>query len=489
MNSNPSRYVLGLRIFANGGYLIAHGLVCMTCAWYLVNFFGFSHNWSRAMVICFAFPEIFLVIIPVVVPALREYVFTFIDGLEYTPQMPGMFFVSLSGYIYLGIILYMMIICHKQLSREQNDALVMLVILATICAIAENLIIPTQRISPFFETVAIYLFLISVDNQNWVYNNMTNTYNRLTFQRYVENWFRNGTSFDIVIISMDRKTYFHSLSMETEYFQRLMVSLGNFFKGLKGNPDVYYCERGIFLIPVFRDSGINVSKMVDEIEARFSKPWSMGDPQNLEYKKLPIRLICAEVPDSVDSIDKLFKLIDVPYDADSDEPLLVNTAAQVGLFLNQVEAMEGKNGADDDVKTTTELPRELAVMLDGFSSHISELMPAERRIVLYYLDGYEIADIPDAAGITINTVRKHNKNIYRKLQIGSKEELMMYLDVMDRCGRLDPIEHVLRESADHGRTESEPEGTNGGGTERQKVIITEDSEVVREDISTVKQRA
>lgn len=200
MNSNPSRYALGLRVFANGGYLIAHGLVCMTCAWYLVNFFGFSHNWNRAMVICFAFPEIFLVIIPVVVPALREYVFTFIDGLEYTTQMPGIFFVSLSGYIYLGIIVYMMIICHKQLSREQNDALVLLVILATLCAIAENVIIPTQRISPFFETVAIFLFLISVDNQNWVYNNMTNTYNRLTFQRYVENWFRNGTSFDIVII-------------------------------------------------------------------------------------------------------------------------------------------------------------------------------------------------------------------------------------------------------------------------------------------------
>jgi Na+/H+ antiporter NhaB len=72
-----------------------------------VNFFGFSHNWSRAMVICFAFPEIFLVIIPVVVPALREYVFTFIDGLEYTPQMPGMFFrESFRIYLFRHYLVY-----------------------------------------------------------------------------------------------------------------------------------------------------------------------------------------------------------------------------------------------------------------------------------------------------------------------------------------------------------------------------------------------
>lgn len=64
----------------------------------------------------------------------------------------------------------------------------------------------------------------------------------------------------------------------------------------------------------------------------------------------------------------------------------------------------------------------------------------------YYLDGYDISDLPDLINIFINTVRKHNRNIYQKLHIASREELMVYLDILDRCGRMDPIEKMLKEN-------------------------------------------
>jgi hypothetical protein len=60
------------------------------------------------------------------------------------------------------------------------------------------------------------------------------------------------------------------------------------------------------------------------------------------------------------------------------------------------------------------------------------------------MDGYDIADIPELASVTINTVRKHNRNIYSKLAIKSKEELMLYLDILQRCDMCDPIEEQLK---------------------------------------------
>ena len=39
----------------------------------------------------------------------------------------------------------------------------------------------------------------------------------------------------------------------------------------------------------------------------------------------------------------------------------------------------------------------------------------------------------------MNTVKKHNKNIYRKLGISSRDELMLYVDLFERCGKLDDL--------------------------------------------------
>ena len=55
------------------------------------------------------------------------------------------------------------------------------------------------------------------------------------------------------------------------------------------------------------------------------------------------------------------------------------------------------------------------------------------------MDGYEISEIPELACVSMNTVRKHNRNIYEKLGIKSKDELNLYLDLLKRCGRIDEL--------------------------------------------------
>nr|WP_283244136.1 helix-turn-helix transcriptional regulator [Luoshenia tenuis] len=80
--------------------------------------------------------------------------------------------------------------------------------------------------------------------------------------------------------------------------------------------------------------------------------------------------------------------------------------------------------------------------MDQFVAGTTTLTPAERHIMRFYIDGHEIAEIPELAFISINTVRKHNKNIYRKLGVGTKEELMLYIDLLRRSNRLDELNTI-----------------------------------------------
>lgn len=86
-----------------------------------------------------------------------------------------------------------------------------------------------------------------------------------------------------------------------------------------------------------------------------------------------------------------------------------------------------------------EIPYELQEALDTFLHGFATLTPAERSITDLYIHGHEIREIPDIACISVNTVKKHNKNIYHKLGIKSKEELLIYVDLFQRCGRIQDL--------------------------------------------------
>ena len=85
------------------------------------------------------------------------------------------------------------------------------------------------------------------------------------------------------------------------------------------------------------------------------------------------------------------------------------------------------------------LPDGIEEMFRAFSEKSKTLSSAERRILGYYIDGHEIAEIPELAFISIHTVKKHNRSIYQKLGIASRDELMLYIELFRCCGRLDEL--------------------------------------------------
>ncbi|MBE7018166.1 MAG: hypothetical protein E7420_08505 [Ruminococcaceae bacterium] len=86
-----------------------------------------------------------------------------------------------------------------------------------------------------------------------------------------------------------------------------------------------------------------------------------------------------------------------------------------------------------------ELPPAMEELFKAFSEKAKTLSSAEHRILKYYIDGYDTADIPELAFVSIHTVKKHNHSIYQKLNVSSRDELMLYIELFRCCGWLDKL--------------------------------------------------
>ena len=89
--------------------------------------------------------------------------------------------------------------------------------------------------------------------------------------------------------------------------------------------------------------------------------------------------------------------------------------------------------------TAGSLPPNIEDLLAGFRSRVQTLTPMERTVLQYYIDGCSLEEVAARAYISVATAKKHNTNINRKLGVTSREELMLYIDLFRRCGRLDEI--------------------------------------------------
>ena len=81
------------------------------------------------------------------------------------------------------------------------------------------------------------------------------------------------------------------------------------------------------------------------------------------------------------------------------------------------------------------LPPDVEARLCGFAERAGTLTGMERTILQYYMDGYTVKDIPELARISANTVKTHNRNLYRKLGVDSFDELKVYIELFAACGR------------------------------------------------------
>ena len=115
-------------------------------------------------------------------------------------------------------------------------------------------------------------------------------------------------------------------------------------------------------------------------------------------------------------------------------------------LINEISAKEAISALvrDTHFMSVNEIPKNLREALDDFLKSVSSLTPQEKKIFTDYANEYNATEIAELEFISINTVKKHTKNIYSKLGIKSKEEISMYIDLFERCDMSEDLSELLQ---------------------------------------------
>lgn len=71
---------------------------------------------------------------------------------------------------------------------------------------------------------------------------------------------------------------------------------------------------------------------------------------------------------------------------------------------------------------------------DVFLDNIKTLSAAERAVFELYIKGYSAKEATQILCVSINTIKTHNKRIYAKLNVSSRDELMAYIGLLQEQG-------------------------------------------------------
>ncbi len=69
-------------------------------------------------------------------------------------------------------------------------------------------------------------------------------------------------------------------------------------------------------------------------------------------------------------------------------------------------------------------------MFEQFLENVKTLSPAERNVFNLYIRGYKAQEIADSLHLSINTIKTHNRRIFAKLNVSTRKELLVYINMM-----------------------------------------------------------
>ena len=114
------------------------------------------------------------------------------------------------------------------------------------------------------------------------------------------------------------------------------------------------------------------------------------------------------------------------YTANAESEASVTTEQiSVPQDVEEAKAAETATVNSEAEETTEEPIDEYKRFCDG----ISLLTITERKIFDLYVSGKSTAETAEAVGIKENTLKFHNKNIYQKLGVSSRKQLLYYANL------------------------------------------------------------
>lgn len=383
-------------------------------------------KWQHALV---WMPEILMILLPLALNPAFRCVFGYDEAGLYV-HGPLMILLYVSADLYMILCISFVVWKRDRMTKQQRKASLWLLLLSLIPMLVQSILIPHQLIEMFFQALGLCGYMLAVENVDESRNPVTKAWNRHALIRDFTYCLVNRTEIAAIIVKISQIDALRIASESSSIFHGLRLQLAEWFEQAARPKSMkfYDCERGAYVILI---SGKNAADACGElcrsIEKRFEAPW------HCEGRKFHLSVQISEIrfAENPASVQDLLYMIAQPFVHQTEGISHANRRELLSSF---------RPGSAESGR----LPHELQESLDRFLTGISDLTPAERNICDLYISGYGISEIPGKAFISMNTVKKHNKNIYRKLGVNSREELMLYVDLFFRCGREDELAHQSR---------------------------------------------
>lgn len=100
-------------------------------------------------------------------------------------------------------------------------------------------------------------------------------------------------------------------------------------------------------------------------------------------------------------------------------------------FLSEYDSKDSNIESKDDNSVSEYQNTD---MFKRFLRNIETLSPAEKAVFDLYMQGLTGKEIAEKLYLSINTIKTHNRRIYEKLEVSSRNELMVYIRMMKEMG-------------------------------------------------------
>lgn len=117
-------------------------------------------------------------------------------------------------------------------------------------------------------------------------------------------------------------------------------------------------------------------------------------------------------------VDIGFEFLSVSY--------IISELFLLGLYLAIESDISEKETTSTPVKEDTDTSDADSAQFEFFRANLSRLTPTEIKVYTYYVEGKTTKEIMELLNIKENTLKYHNKNIYSKLGVSSRKELLKF---------------------------------------------------------------
>ncbi|MBQ2982322.1 MAG: EAL domain-containing protein [Lachnospiraceae bacterium] len=324
-----SKVILGMLF--NYGYLLLHNIMPILFCIYIVVVSGSYMNKTKVFYIQLFMPTVITIILFILNP-FNNGIFYYNDKLEYCHGTLMIWLYVIAAF-YMALCVFLIIRNSSLLSKGKKRAMIIL-LAGTVISIGIQSVYGSLLIEMFIQGLAYLGILFTIENEDELRNGITGIYNRKGF--ISENIIRikNNIKYTVITVKLTNLKYYSSLVgiMSTN---ELLKDIAMWLDTQVPNC-AYDCDNCSFSVVLNKYTKEDVEKTIDLFKEKLSEDWIFNDMK----LALNSNIYIINIPEDVDTIERLMGIVDSEYESESDNKVTLIRGEKLNMFQRERKIQE-----------------------------------------------------------------------------------------------------------------------------------------------------